>query len=179
MKTTLLIIFLFIGLGNLNAQDASNDATWEETISFIEKFLPNFDHVCMDLSDGSRTNYKYSLENNILIAQWDNSYGEDDEYTYRRIASILELSSVSLSDDLITLNFSGNVVKLFYEERGDMIYWKSENRLVINLLDVQNYEDESQNKFFSAPNSINTQRLYKAFKHLAYLAKEKRKQSKF
>ena len=38
MKKTLLIIVLFIGLGNLSAQDSTNNATLEETIGFIAKY---------------------------------------------------------------------------------------------------------------------------------------------
>jgi uncharacterized protein YxeA len=37
MKKTLLIIVLFIGLGNLSAQDSTNNTTWTETTDWIKK----------------------------------------------------------------------------------------------------------------------------------------------
>jgi hypothetical protein len=66
MKKTLLIITLFIGFGNINAQDASNDATWEETISFLNKYSDYFK------SSSSHESYKsweeeISFSNNFFI----------------------------------------------------------------------------------------------------------------
>lgn len=52
MKQTLLILCLLLAFGTVKAQD-KNDATWEETIGFIEKYQSSFIIDGVIRADGS------------------------------------------------------------------------------------------------------------------------------
>jgi hypothetical protein len=172
-----LILLLLCFTTNSIAQDATNDATWEETIGFLTDFLPNFNHT---LIEGKFIEHqKYNLHGLLLTKK---SEGKYCNYTY--VANLNELDKVVLVDDIVLnitselkLIFTGKIVKreVVCSKLPQVAYIYY---LKINLLAERDSNNNSY-KYFAEPSSQNTQRLLKAFQHLAYLAKEKRAKNKF
>ena len=107
-----LILLLLCFTTNSIAQDATNDATWEETIGFLTDFLPNFNHT--STQGAGIYHEKYNLHGLLLTKK---SEGKDCNYTY--VANLNELDKVVLGDDLVSnitsdlkLIFTGKIVAL-------------------------------------------------------------------
>jgi hypothetical protein len=180
MKKTLLIITLFIGFGNVNAQDASNDATWGETIGFLKSNISKFDMTLIRFgtSDGYKgvTKESYEIKESVLerltVSLSNTSINNETwKADLKELVSVGELSEKTQS---LLLNFTKNSVLIDdfeYTQRQDLfsIVLCSKKNVVTNACD--RYEWKKEDEF--------VQRMVKAFQHLAYLAKEKRKKSKF
>jgi hypothetical protein len=178
MKTIqLLIVIIFLSVSTFStAQDASNDATWEETISFLKDFVPKFNHTDLYLPDETRSrNYSYEIENNTLISTENWRNGNKEVYK----ADLLELKEVYISKNSgdIVLRYTGKVVT-------GKSSWLSDSNKAAQFINLVSKNGDNGDYFkiieyFSPIESENTQRLYKALQHLTYLAIEKRKSSKF
>jgi hypothetical protein len=146
MKNTLLIIALFIGLGNLNAQDASNVATWEETIGFLKKYESKItaygcDKVYLHIVNGK---IQYGIGNRKVLGE-----------RYYHIVDLSKLMSVKEDgENSIGLYMSGNysISKGNFDEP----------------LELHDF-----NRIYVCDKELNP-RIFKAFQHLTYLATEKR-----
>lgn len=167
MKKIVLIVTLLTASVALNAQEKQNDATWEETIEFLKEYVPKFNHrrsienlKVNDLNDSGDEEY-YIKENTI--------YFKYKEWTNTR--NLLNLADVYITED----NAGAKNVKLDFDDG----FQKSSYGIdLTELLTI--HEDNSRSvKYYVDPKGEAVNRLIKAFKHLAYLAKEKRKQSKF
>lgn len=83
IKLLLGLTLMLTTLAPLNAQDASNDATWEETIGFIKKKSNYFMHT-YDIHSGTSTletsNFEIKGEKILLISQ---IYNNKDYYKYK------------------------------------------------------------------------------------------------
>ena len=162
-KTFLTLMLLFIA--NLSiAQDASNDATWEETIEFINKqeefIILVYDHhgrleldceVDLFQIDGEKLFYKYPQVSS-------------DTYDFLKVIGSAELKKIESVDDkydYIKIWFTG-YYNIFYVENTD-----DDNGQV---------KKEKSYLKFKVSDSEMHKRLLKAFQHLAYLATEKRKE---
>jgi hypothetical protein len=172
-KLNLLIIvaFLLFGLTKTNAQDSSNDATWEETIEFINKNSNYFIHS----SDGGIVR-KIKITNTILYFEIEfrdkiPSYYRRENKTgdiYSKKADLEKLLSVDfnlltepdqMNKHYIILTFSGKYVLATNLNDSSNIYKYDWLGLYLNDIEIH-------------------PRLGKAFKHLAYLAQEKRKKER-
>jgi hypothetical protein len=151
MKKTLLIIALFIGLGNVNAQNSTNVATWAETIGFIEKYQSSLrinGWICED-------DLACEVENsNIQGDVWKFKYSH--EYV---TIDLSKLSEVTILNDAFNLEFTSKCVQIvFYRDsdsKDEVIQYSNSKTFII-------YDSELQ------------KRMIKAFQHLVYLATEKR-----
>lgn len=70
----LTFIALLISLTTaVKAQDATNDAIWEETISFLMEYLPNFDHLEVTIyakcNSGDYTTVKHYIKDNTFFKE--------------------------------------------------------------------------------------------------------------
>lgn len=138
-----------------NAQDASNDATWEETIQFINKYSSK-------LGD---TNYRsdlykitgYELENNMV-----NRHGVN----HKKTVDLKYLDTVKIYEVEINLYLTGNYSKW---------YTKYSNTELILRTDEFAYSDEFS---FYVSDKEWCKRIGKAFQHLAYLATKKREEER-
>lgn len=101
MKQTLLVIALFIGLGNVNPQDASNDATWEETISFLKKYKNDFKVVDAHPSWCEQMELEIT-EDKIRY------YGAISDYKCEYSIDLTKLKSVGGNSPSIILYTTGN-----------------------------------------------------------------------
>lgn len=158
MFTTCLLLFMSI---TATAQEKQNDATWEETINFISK------------------NLNYINEGEVY----------DCNYKSRRMWYVTDIS-ISQSKLIIELrvfkedkHFQRFTVSLekINEFKYGTIYTVGKNIDVEYFLLCDTGEIRAKNP--NSGDSVNIKiddnemrsRIYKAFQHLAYLAKEKRK----
>jgi hypothetical protein len=161
MKTLkLLILTLFLSLTTFtNAQDASNDATWEETIEFIgsnlsPKILPSqrfwFTH------DGYFHQVKQIyISNDVLVVS-----GEF-------VIDSRGLENKTIKIPLIKLKMTGDHINILCSLTSSDIKF---------IYDGQNWAFKDFS--FGIDDSELEPRVYKAFKHLAYLATKKREEER-
>jgi hypothetical protein len=153
MKLLTLITFCLFATFT-NAQDASNDATWEETVNFIKKHKNSID---VFKYSGGAVSSEFYIDNNKLILKIKYSRG----HTIKSSFELINLLDVTSS---IKLELVGNVLKMEIAERGSNSFkdFKSDIGLDELRFKVDNIELQP--------------RIKKAFQHLAYLATEKRKE---
>lgn len=176
MKKIRLLTLLALMLGSIvptQAQEKQNDATWEETISFLNKNISK-----LNIPGGT---YLHSV-NETKLEQFS-----DSRSNISRRVDLIELKSAKFTNSTneghncknfnqIKLDFTKNTVSIFLLD--DEYYL--ENHFFIPL--CGKYIDEPSCRCVTNlwnEQDIFIQRFLKAFKHLAYLANEKRKESKF
>ena len=153
MKSTKILIILTLLLGStisIQAQEKQNDATWEETIEFLKGNIQY-----MESTNKSRIS-NIKLDNKTL--EYRINFGSDYSYFHIVQINLNKLNSVSLtSKNNIELNLIGDFV----------------------IKSGQDNEKHRQNNDWVKFDKSIRDKMLKAFKHLAYLANEKRKESKF
>ncbi|MEO1051541.1 MAG: hypothetical protein AAFX87_13000 [Bacteroidota bacterium] len=154
-----VLIVLVMGFTTTsNAQDASNNATWEETIDFLEEFLPNFNNTI------DAHTYIFNFDGTTLDKKRKYQFNDGKKCTDNWKGDINYIKSVSVNSNFIRIQFTGNLVSMQTQcENVDAGIATYQDIFLVNLLEKKDLN----------------QRLLKALKHLAYLAKEKRKKSKF
>ena len=174
MKKTILTLILFITTLSVTfAQETQSDATWEETTQFIKKNIDKFSHsVDQTLSTGEHliSNYEFSIEGNFLNSLTPN-------WCIVKI-DLLQLKNVTLNSDGIKLFLDKNSVVSTFIKKGNKQYYSEYKIMWCKTLIRENEEFKCKESYWNESDEF-VQRMYKAFKHLAYLANEKRKQSKF
>lgn len=148
MKKTFLTLLLLVIANFSIAQDASNDATWEETIEFIseqKEFIQKGWNWHPIKPDKERIE-KFIIEGEIFTIQFE-AYCE----VIVDLSKLYSANILTEYETTIELKFTGNYSKDFCE-------------------DVRNF-----NEFYIGVSDIEIRpRLLKAFQHLAYLATNKR-----
>lgn len=190
-KTFLTLVLLFIANFSI-AQDASNDATWEETIDFISENLHYFDLkqeiTKVHYKTREETYYNYSWAHHIekdkikvdFICSNHNQWGDQDIEADLKNLTKVELINYKNGNLFFDLSFLSKAVTYIDKDDHDI-----DKKSVINInLKTYWYRDEKEGEPYKYSGGFNVtdeivQRMYKAFQHLAYLAGEKRKQSKF
>lgn len=156
-KTFLTLLLLFIANFSI-AQDASNDATWEETVQFINENV-KFIKECGKASSDKKP-YSFYIEGEELLVEQEHFYGDD--WRVYESADLKKLKEVTCngSKSMIFMDFTGAYLIKYIKSREKGRTSKYE-------------EDEYKIK---VSDSEMHKRLLKAFQHLAYLATEKRKE---
>lgn len=179
MKTLqLLTLTLFLSITTaINAQDASNDATWEETTAFISE---NLKYAVLE-----------SLEQKIRKEDLDKKYATiSNKPTHSVQESFLKthysfkrMSDNSTSNTYIETPLNKLKTVTIKEETNDNL---TTFRITLILtgkfssIKIQDYEEKFRDKaYLNFDDKTLAKRMTTAFQHLAYLAKEKRKQNKF
>jgi len=179
MKTLqLLTLTLFLNLTAFsNAQDASNDATWEETISFISENLKYA--VLESLEQKIRKedlgkNYarisnkpKHSVQESFLKTHYSSKRMSDNSTSnaYRETA-LNKLKMVTIEEET---NDNLTTYRVTLILTGDF-----------SSIKINDYEEKFTDKaYIHFDDKTLAKRMTTAFQHLAYLSNEKRKQSKF
>lgn len=181
MKTIKIItLSILFTLTNLSfAQDSTNTATWEETIEFIRKNKDLFEKFEYFRDFSFSRNLEISnieiTQDKILLTSSDwYSESHGNSTTKYWIGSVeINLESLSLGtveNGQCNLWFTKDAVT--YKERYEKTYYgmateypkKKIKSVSIDMIEFQLANDSEMLK-----------RLNKAFKHLAYLATEKRK----
>lgn len=183
MKTIqlFLIAIFFISFTNTKAQEKQNDATWEETISFLKEHVSRFDsYVTYHKNNSSNS---YSRYYHSLFTHTINSKGiitqaqEFDNKTFYCKADLKYLKSIK------TKQIIGEkpTLKLWFEY--DVVdcekYVDKDSYLDLPYFTDVYFVNSKFQKIKPLKNDRLRDKVYKAFQHLAYLAKEKRKKSKF
>jgi len=190
MKNTIkiLTLSLFLCITTIStAQDASNDATWEETVDFIKSKLGSMraPHNTKKY-EGHLQEFDLSNEliNRKLFIIKDIELINNEGYFTQFLEVDLENIINSRRVDIIEYEISENGEN----KKGIRLTLSGKNGVEQNYERVQ-YEDALKSKRSTKrafekldiiiEDSDMLIRLDKAFQHIAYLAKEKRKQSKF
>ncbi|MDO1502104.1 hypothetical protein Q2T40_18365 [Winogradskyella maritima] len=189
-KIKILTITLFLVISNsLFAQDKQNNPTWEETIEFLQKYIYQIESVYfygLDekyLKNGRliiwSTGIPYGNPSLILDRHydtWSMSGGTNAYYKryYQLEDGIFPFKFLTAAENLgsngLTLKLSKKIPIKFYEKT--------------NYYNKGKIEEGWQNEMYDSfritfhEDSELVPRLIKAFKHLAYLATEKRKQER-
>jgi len=156
MRKLLVIITLFIALGNAYAQsDATSDATWEETTNFILKYADTYLLIGMMRGiDGlPEPLYDFKFVNKKLLFNYD-------DWDFSIDLSKLKNVEYNKHDEMeIIVRLTGSYVDIDYHNPKDEIQHHSSMR-------------------FGILDSEMRKRMYKAFSHLVELAIEQRKKEK-
>jgi hypothetical protein len=150
----LTFIALLISL-TAKAQDATNDATWEETVEFIKKYKSYIVNDNCTYSDYQTVNVnndylelKRTCDKNETVIQ---------KITFDKLYGVLDKHDEELY--LLTLLTTGSSIKrTYYFANGNVI------KESYDFLDLKIRDSEFQ------------PRIYKAFEHLSYLATKKREE---
>ncbi|PHR71879.1 MAG: hypothetical protein COA67_05675 [Lutibacter sp.] len=156
MKKTLTLLIIVLGF-SFNTFAQLNDATWEETISFLKE---NMHHLQLRGPNGPGGSFTENSEIDNYYLKTVRSWFEKDsskDYIQYIHMKLTDLRAASLNKD-------GNIrlygkTKLAYNHR-------------------PNFEPDND-MHLKCRDSFMKDRILKAFKHLAYLAQEKKGGSKF
>lgn len=169
MKKALVFITVLFFSITVTAQDATNDATWEETITFIKKYENKITFFGIsDVAYGRKyESFNFEIKNNnkMYVSSDSNSYVFNtafdlelitDVYGYDNEISIKFLRATEVSYD-----------KKIYANWLRKMIWSKDR--TINSSEVKiGYISDSE--FFP--------RIRKAWQHLAYLAIKKREEAR-
>lgn len=161
MRKIRLLTFLALMLGSIvstQAQEKQNDATWEETVEFINDNL----QYAIPITEFKQEEIKCEILNNekLKIEVIKIKDGERCTYKYTHIIPLRKLKEARyyiVHGEGVELEFAGKYVKTLTCKWSN---FASVSRIVFSSQEL-------------------AKRMAKAFKHLAYLANEKRKESKF
>lgn len=161
MKTIqlFLIAIFFISFTNTKAQEKQNDATWEETIKFINNNKINIvgNACCV----GKYETKLFNIVDHIITLETKNAkYGyflnPKADLTFLKKAQFYTYSAGRYKY-VLQLDFMDELV----------------------IIDTDRGSSTSAYLKFEISSELMGKKLEKAFQHLAYLATEKRKESKF
>ena len=166
MRKIKLLTFLTLMLGSITqAQEKQNDATWEETVDFIKNNMEVF----------KKNGNRYSRE--AVISDKEIIYKEiyaEDKFTY--ILKLEDFNKLTAGKLKFEGGSESNNPVFYLQTEGDLVRWEWDSSTGENDLGYQNFLSI---KIYLGIDNPKFKRLVKAFKHLAYLANEKRKESKF
>lgn len=177
-KVIIVALLIFTTLIYINAQEKQNDATWEETVEFLKTNINKLSITQNDDHNSSRISYK--IVDEILFKNYNLSYGDGEmnvnlknlksvEYNYDKYAKGIKLSFTNMS-----------VTRTIKWKTGNKTESLQMDGFTIQSCKYINYAEKigCTSVAWSEKDEM-VQRIYKALKHLAYLANEKRNNSKF
>jgi hypothetical protein len=144
MKQTLLIIIIFIGLGNVNAQ---SDATWEETTDFILKYADTYFRFDAMIGRDKLPErlYKFKIVNKKLLFKYENwDYSID----------LSKLKKVNKNENRLMITLTGQYIVRDYNDGST--------------------PGINASFHFAILDSDMLERMYKSFSHLTELATKQR-----
>ena len=160
-----ILALLFSSVTSTNAQDASNDATWAETIGFIKKYAYKIEEYKVE-GPGINRNPTITFSTNHMKLKEDSAFNKYETKIDLTLLKELYVNSSSYKIELVFVkNFSFR-----YDEfcKTCNPKWRHEytkrNQLAKTKSIALYFEEDSE--FYP--------RIKKAFTHLAYLAKTKR-----
>lgn len=158
-----LITLLFSYTTTTKAQDASNDATWEETIGFLKKYKSYIGNFHSGDGDGKSSKYgkgkvtEFTINSNQLILKTETLFFSNN---LRRQITILNFRQLlSCHKDYVILKFTERQY-MIRPNRGEDVNESSD----VQRIYIENIEMRA--------------RILKAFQHLAYLATKKREEER-
>lgn len=178
MKTIklFLLAICLISFSNAIAQEKQNDASWQETISFLKENISSYNIIVKSKFKNTQpsTTYSFNIEDDGILksTKSDISYEANLKYLIRPVQGISKFGQTYFN-----LIFENGMVNKKYPGG-------SEREFVIFLPTYTSMKYDSNTKFsegvllFEKDDEL-PKSIFKAFQHLAYLAKEKRKESKF
>ncbi len=150
--TTLLILTVTTGI----AQEKQNDATWDETIDFIEKYKSNIEQISIDWYNLGSQEKEY-IDFQIIFSS--------DHITFNRLNG--ESSSISIPLRKLHSCYEANAKWIKIKTTGDYIHY--------NPADLSKADFNVNRMSIWISDSEMISRIIDAFDHLTYLSKQKRK----
>lgn len=182
IKTLTLLVLMLGSIVTTQAQEKQNDATWEETIEFLRDNISKFNIIQTYKKSykdtPSKIENKYTIERDLIIANSGDWLFKAD---LRELKAVLIAKRLGSSDKQpvyhFQLEFTKNSVSSRYNDGEE----PKGKHIIISLCEYIyiTKEDSSCSDPLWKIDDEFVQRMLKAFKHLAYLANEKRKESKF
>ena len=185
MKTILFSLFLTTTFF-CYAQDASNDATWEETINFIKKYKDEVNEYGVKYQQSQEKIINIEFSNSIMTINID-----PDEYFWGHREADYTYTSLYAESIIIDLK---NLKNISYTTKYSGIYLYTHNDDVTFKNVRKNFRNNNNYKPYYSFRNIDDQkydyvrifidgdemsnRIAKAFKHLAYLATKKREEER-
>jgi len=183
MKNLIVLLVLISSLISVHSQEKQNDATWAETIAFLNKYKSNITEIG---TFGHINTYKISsisFENNKLMVTVD--YGQ----VGRGKGILKKVKDMKYYADLIGLT---RVAEIGENSGYLQIDFNEKTTYEGYIMDLRNdkteYEFKKDEGFswyilgFDSPEVSKTsemfKRYFKSLKHLAYLAKKKREKER-
>ena len=154
LKPVLAILFLILSL-TTNAQEKQNDATWEETIGFIEKYKTNLEAI--GLAWYNRDNEKQYDDFQIVFSS--------DHIYFNSLNGKNDFISISLKK--LRRCYKANAKWINIKTTGDYIHYKPADK------SAADFEVNRISIWISDTEML--PRILNAFKHLTDLSKEQRK----
>lgn len=161
------IIYLFLALSfcnitNIFAQQQQNDATWEETISFLEDNARSMRGKIIWASNHKAETLETTISNNKTVLTVTNKtpYGDGFQIDIRNI-NLSDLSYISLDEGQ-----EHSYIMLWSREKGSVNCKKDNSFSPCNFIEIGIENKEMKN------------RVVKALKHLAYLSNKKNEEKK-
>lgn len=180
MKKLLLIVLITSGF-TINAQTKQNDATWEETVEFLKENIGKFSKT-LHSTNAKTKQFSVPFKTNYEIVNGKIGNTQTGGYIWQASLSDLVEAVIKENDGgSIVLYFTKNAVTVSVPVDNGGYEEQKRNDFPISFCvkeTIQNYK-VSCNKSQWNTNDSEVQRTLKAFKHLAYLANQKRKKSKF
>lgn len=182
----ILVLFTMLYASHTNSQEKQNDATWEETIEFLQKYSNQIKDAEMGSFEKKYfKNRKINIQSegipfgtagNYLLDKhkdWGDRFSGSDDF-YKRYYKLYEgnfpfkyLLKIEMYSNSIYLILSTEISYSYSVKTNYYNVGKVEN----DLLD----RETNQLKLTYVDNEELLPRIEKAFKHLTYLAIEKRK----
>lgn len=169
----LLFICIILSFSfTINAQDSSNDATWEETIEFLKKHQNKIESVQFYFRIRNQK-LKIMKTDDFNLSSSNSSFEFEDDKKGSKFSY-----NFNLANSLSYIISSGNQIGLsFTSERSSDISYESWSYMYSkNFLAKENNYKISNFRINYKENSEFIPRAKKAWKHLAYLATKKRKE---
>jgi hypothetical protein len=134
MKKALLIIALFIGFGNINAQE--NSPNKKQTFNFIVNYIDNFNYIgnpTMHDNVNSVNIISNSLENQkITLSFKDGTLNKYCEITI----DLSKISKVSGYNNELRLHFNSSAVRIYFSDIPKTWY---ESKVNLKIIDATTY----------------------------------------
>lgn len=168
MKNLLFLTTLTLLSTGIYSQEKQNDATWEETISFIKENLSIYNFVTHSNPYGEINNTMTIDNKGLLILT--RKYRDGSSGIFKaNLKNLIEIRR------LLT-PFS---IDLVFEDYSVEINDGRDNYIRLPIYRKRDHYDKNKNELHISEKAPLFNRMLKAWTHLAYLANEKRKNSKF
>ncbi|SDS09632.1 hypothetical protein SAMN05216503_1967 [Polaribacter sp. KT25b] len=179
MKTTIKTILLSLCLTTTffcNAQDASNDATWEETVEFIESTKKNYLNFYVYKESRSMDIKQLSFSSLDLTIEGEGSYNLESSVKESIKLVNIDLSKLKRADvwyRTLNLEFTSEKAVAYSQISYSVFYIRDWQPL--------RKRDDFNKDFIKIKLTKDDEmlpRIEKAFQHLAYLATKKREEER-
>ncbi|MDO1502107.1 hypothetical protein Q2T40_18380 [Winogradskyella maritima] len=174
MKKAFVVIYVILTSLTVFPQEKQNHATWEETVAFIDKYIAKASLLELNAMNNTYkiNNFNVSINNDLLKITINQYSKESFKYGYDRTHKIYRTQLNYNLTDLVSSKWM-----YLHFRKSQLVTINGKNNVSGNM-DFTHDEKLKSFKITGFDDADLKDRLNKAFKHLAYLATEKRKKER-